>query len=474
MNLSQEFHEHLQAGRVSAAISLVVGQLVELKIVTKANSGKLQTTVDLLSGEITSTVDPAFVSDKASQRLLDFHTNQITATAHVVREQLRSLQDLLQVLPTSTPVAAEPATHPTAIISSPQVSDTLPVTLPEVPPASALDAASIPENLVPEPVEPINLSQVPHPSESLAEPVVAKAPETVAPDRSKSIDQLEPIAEGASRAIEGETGEHVASEVTSDPGVADRRAIEAKLPQLPPIPPAASAAISLGTSKPVLSQPVIEQPDLIKLPEMPQTESRAAIASGLAAALAQTSAFFDPSEAATIPNKFDQALKSAGVRSADEDLHPFRPGKPDEHVVVQPVLEQPTELIRERELINLLSESDEDWDEWLLEEDNILSELSDVTKDKLPDLEASWLSDTNNETNAGKRFSTGDMARAPADWDEFMPECADLNTMASKNQANVERFRQNLVNDPQLMSELLAELDDLEEFGDGKPKPEKF
>jgi hypothetical protein len=31
-----------------------------------------------------------------------------------------------------------------------------------------------------------------------------------------------------------------------------------------------------------------------------------------------------------------------------------------------------------------------------------------------------------------------------------------------------------LVNDPQLMSELLAELDDLEEFGDGKPKPEKF
>jgi hypothetical protein len=34
----------------------------------------------------------------------------------------------------------------------------------------------------------------------------------------------------------------------------------------------------------------------------------------------------------------------------------------------------------------------------------------------------------------------------------------------------VERFRQNLVNDPQLMSELLAELDDLEEMGDPKPK----
>ncbi len=449
MNLSQEFHEHLQAGRVSAAISLVVGQLVELKITTKANSGKLQTTVDLLSGEITSTVDPAFMSDKASQRLLDFHTNQITATAHVVREQLRSLQDLSQILPTSTPVAAEPVTQPTAIISSPQVSDTLPVTLPEVPPALA--AESIPENLAPEPVELITLAQVSHPGESLAEPLVVQAPETAAPDRSKLVDQgdqLQPIAEGASK---------------------DRKAIEAKSPQLPPISPAASAAISVETSESVLSQPT-EKPDLIKLPEMPQTESRAAIASGLAAALAQTSAF-DPSEAATIPNKFDQALKSAGVRPADEELHPFRSGKPEEHVAAQPVLEQPTELIRERELINLLSESDEDWDEWLLEEDNILSELSDVTKDKLPDLEASWLSDANSETTGGNRLSVGKGARAPADWDEFIPECADLNTMASKNQANVERFRQNLVNDPQLMSELLAELDDLEEFGDGKPKP---
>jgi hypothetical protein len=459
MNLSQEFHEHLQAGRLSAAISLVVGQLVELKIVTKANSGKLQTTVDLLSGEITSTVDPAFMSDKASQRLLDFHTNQITATANVVREQLRSLQDLLQVLSPSMPVVAEPVTQPTAIISSPQVSDTLPVTLPEIPTAPALTEESIPENLAPQLITP---PQAPQPSESLAEPLVAKAPATVAPNRSKlvdqkSIDQLEPVAEVANAAITEETS----------------TAIEAKLPQLPPIPSAVSAAISVGNSEPVLSQPKIEQPDLIKLPEMPKQESRAAIASGLAAALAQTNAF-DPAEAAAIPNKFDQALKSAGVRSADEELHPFRSGKPDEHIAVQPVLEQPTELIRERELINLLSESDEDWDEWLLEEDNILSELSDVTKDKLPDLEASWLSDANSETTGSNQFSTGDMARAPADWDEFMPECADLNTMTNKNQANVERFRQNLVNDPQLMSELLAELDDLEEFGDGKPKPEKF
>jgi hypothetical protein len=417
MNLSQEFHAHLQSGQLSAAISLVVGQLVELKIVTKANSGTLQTTVDLLSGQIISTVDPAFINDKNTRQLLDFHTNQITATAHLVREQLRSLQDLLAVLspqvaesiePSSIvqPTAPEPVIpfQPAEIIFSTQASETLPLALPETVPPPTLVAESNPEN--PEPIEAITPPLVP--TIEPAEPVLAKPLETL------PVDRPEPIVE--------------------------------KLPEMPPTTSQAP-----------------KQPAVVKLP-LPKPESRAAIASSLAAAIAQTSAL-DPSEAATIPNKFDQALKSAGVRSADEDLHPFTPKNQD--AIVQPVLEQPTELIHERELIDLLGESEEDWDEWLLAEDNILSELSDVTRENLPDLEANWLSDPTDETTGSNRIPSSNIARSSVDWDEFMPECADLNT--GKNQANVERFRQNLVNDPQLMSELLAELDDLEDFGDGKP-----
>jgi hypothetical protein len=448
MNLHQEFHDHLQAGRIAAAISLVVSQLVELKITTKASSGSLNTTVDLLSGQITSVIDPAFVSDKASQKLLEFHTNQITATAHVVKEQLRSLQDLLQVLAPSTPAVNDsstsvsqaplkPAVEPlspaplTEIISSQQVSETLPVAFPEI-----LSSAKEPILEAPEPVKPVV-------------PIV----ESFEPQSSA-------VAKPPEASVAGEWPEPLI----------------AALPEIQLVQP--------------VTPELHEQP--VVFPEIPKPESRAAIASGLAAAIAQTSAF-DPAEAASIPNKFDQALKSAGVRPEAEDLHPFVPTNPiGDNVTVKPLSEKPTDIIQDKELIDLLSESDEDWDEWLLEEDNILSELSDVTKEKLPDLEASWLSDTTNEISAPSRSPMAEVADAelghqsfgrfdgtrsvtdskvsPAEWEEFMPECADLNTISGKNQANVERFRQNLVNDPQLMSELLAELDDLEQFGEGQPK----
>jgi hypothetical protein len=401
MNLNQEFHEHLQAGRTSAAIALVVGQLVELKITTKANSGRLHTTVDLLSGQITNTVDPAFFSDKASQKLLEFHTHQITATAQVVREQLRSLQDLLQVLPPPAIPATESvdllmAPVQSEIIANSQTSETLPVAL-----LTAILPLDQAEAKISIPVQALHNPPVPQPA---------------------------------------------------TPADTENLAIS---------PPAALDSL-LTPSELAPSQPenhrLVESPARVKLPDISpnnQPLTRIGIASGLAAALSNAPAL-DPSEAATIPNKFDQALKSAGVRSTnEEDLPPFGSSRQIADLIdVQPVTEQPTEHIPKQELIDLLSESEEDWDEWLLEEDNILAELSDVTKNNMPDLEAHWLSATTNTSAA--------VTSSPSDWEEFMPEYPDINHVANKNQANVERFRQNLVNDPQLMSELLAELDDLE------------
>jgi hypothetical protein len=484
MNLHQEFHEHLQAGQVTDAIALVVGQLVELKITTKANSGRLHTTVDLLSGQITSTVDPAFFSDKASQKLLEFHTNQITATAQVVREQLRSLQDLLQALtPPETakenikPNAitedkSDPALNlskqidpvnslaaaPSAIISA-QTSETLPVALTETVLTETVLTETVPAIKKPSITEKSNEILASEEPIAQPEPQVVKAPE------NPPISEPEPLV--------AKTPEHV-STIQPEPQVA-------KASENPPIPqeplvakapkhfqisePEENFDITAASAKAVKA-PVSDRSERVKLPEtLPTTkpESRAGIASGLAAALAQTSAL-DPSEAAAIPNKFDQALRSAGVRSTTaEDPHPFAAHKPvAEAITAQPVIEQPTELIPRRELIDLLRESEDDWDEWLLEEDNILSELSDVTKDKMPDFESHWLSSTTNSSVSAKS--------SPSDWEEFMPEYPEINSIASKNQANVERFRQNLVNDPQLMSELLAELDDLEEMEEGKPK----
>jgi hypothetical protein len=485
MNLNQEFHEHLQAGRLTEAISLVIGQLVELKITTKANSGRLHTTVDLLNGQITNTVDPAFFSDKSSQKLLEFHTNQITATSQVVREQLRSLQDLLQALTPSEapkenirlisiaegvsgaitegaePVNALIAAAP-AIISA-QTSETLPVALTEA---------------VPSVTEKSNQIVVPKQPISQPEPQVAKAPEPISQPEPQVAKTPEPISQP-----EPQVAKIVEHPVISQPQVVktpDYHQIsepeddfDITAADLEPFAKTAKSPVNAPVNDSFTRTSGDHEPswyenrsEHVKLPEtLPITkpESRAGIASGLAAALAQTTAL-DPSEAAAIPNKFDHALRSAGVRSTtEEDPHPFAASKSViEPIINQPVIEQPTELIPRRELIDLLRESEDDWDEWLLEEDNILSELSDVTKDKVPDLESHWLSAATNGSVSAKS--------SPSDWEEFMPEYPEVNTVASKNQANVERFRQNLVNDPQLMSELLAELDDLEEMEEGNPK----
>jgi hypothetical protein len=517
MNLNQEFHEHLQAGRLTEAISLVIGQLVELKITTKANSGRLHTTVDLLNGQITNTVDPAFFSDKSSQKLLEFHTNQITATSQVVREQLRSLQDLLQALtPPEVPrenirliaiTAGESdsvlslakqeiqlvnslATAVPAIISA-QSSETLPVDLTETVPA--IQSPSITEQsdeilASEQPIfqpEPLVATTSENPPISQPETFVVKTPENppisqelqaTKTSEKPPISQPEPLVTTPRNSPVSQPESQVAK-IVEHPAISQPAVTKAP-EQLQISEPEedddiTAADLELLSAKTAKSPTSVSEAswyknrsERVKLPEtLPITkpESRAGIASGLAAALAQTSAL-DPAEAAAIPNKFDQALRSAGVRSTtEEDPHPFAANRPVAAPIInQPAIEQPTELIPRRELIDLLRESEDDWDEWLLEEDNILSELSDVTKDKVPDLESHWLSAVTNGSVSSKS--------SPSDWEEFMPEYPEVNTVASKNQANVERFRQNLVNDPQLMSELLAELDDLEEMEEGKPK----
>jgi hypothetical protein len=391
MNSSEQFHEHLQAGRLTAAISLVVGQIVELDITTNATPGSLHTKVNLLTGQIISTVDPAFVSDKAYQRLLEFHTNQIAAASQIVREQLRSLQDLLHTIETDSLLvtSADP-------VSAPAMEPVI-VAAPNVVPALAVPT-------IESPLEPIR-AQVAH-------------PETVAP---------------APTVISG--SHDIVVKVNDPANISTSTGLVTPAIDVPPTNPSTPPAnIQLPASKPMDAAVV-----------------KTGIASGLAAAVAQAGAP-NPLDATAIPNKFDQALKSAGIRQDTEEAYPFAPNS----TVAKKPFDPAPKPLPDRELIDLLSESGDDWDEWLLEEDNILSELSEagdlMTKDKL-----------------AKQSKVGGFAgRPPAEWDEFLPE---YDAAAHKNQANVERFRQNLVNDPQLMSELLAELDNIEQLdSEGRSK----
>lgn len=97
-----------------------------------------------------------------------------------------------------------------------------------------------------------------------------------------------------------------------------------------------------------------------------------------------------------------------------------------------------------------------------------MSELSqasqEVAKDKIPDWDENWFGQP-----------SGAIGRASGqleEWEQFIPEYTDVDVATNKGQTNVERFRQNLVDDPKLMNELLAELDEIEKLNkDRHEKP---
>jgi hypothetical protein len=405
MTANSEFQASLKEGHIAEAISLVVSRLVELDIVTalpaiNGSAGKnvLSTKVNLLSGLITNEVDVEFVQNQDYEKFLNFHTAQVVATSQMVREQLQGMQSLLGFPGNSTVPTSSLPVGKAATIETPKASnDTMPVVAPAI---EMRPIAAEPPTIV---------------SHSPAEVATACPNRDLVPQASVSTADLldEPT-------LDMETPAEVDDSFT----------------------PGTPTIIQIDRDRSVDNQ-VNSQP---AQPVPPVTIS----ASAMSAAIAQAGSP-DLSEANTIPNKLDQAFRSAGVKP-EEGVHPF-----DSEPVVEKAAPVYSPASSDQDL---LKEPDEQWDEWLLEEEDILSELSQasraVTKEKIPDLNDNWFPQPTQGED-----STMD------DWEKFIPEYTEPNSTANKGQANVERFRQNLVNDPQLMNELLAELDDIEHLGEG-------
>jgi hypothetical protein len=447
MTANSEFQASLQAGKVNEAIAQVISRLVELDIVTvlpategSAGQNTLSTKVNLLTGKITNEIGAEFLQNKSYAKFLNFHTAQIDATSQMVREQLHGLQALIRAdaqanangntsgveLPPLPKLA-----KPIATIETPKAStDTMPVQAPPI---------DLP---APNPEPPVMVS-----------PVSAEATKVV-PNTALAAPEVPPV------------------EAVTLADALDKAAA----PQTPPANPSAPIVATVER----ISPSPVSEPQLPS-PAIPNPATTIVTVSAVSAAIAQAGSP-DLSEASAIPNKLDQAMRSAGVKPEVEDQqHPFdsEPVSPQvvgdglagsryrvragSSVEIQAPegLDHPSANL-DRELIDLLNDPNEQWDEWLLEEDTILSELSqvsqDATKAKIPDLEDDWFA---------QPVSRGEDSGMD-DWEKFIPEYTDPNSATNKGQANVERFRQNLVNDPQLMNELLAELDDIEHLGEGK------
>jgi hypothetical protein len=391
MTASREFQEHLQAGQITEAIALVISQLVELDVTTELAAtethppSSLSTKISLLTGQITTAIHPDLLSRESSQQILNFHTAQITATNEVVRDHLHSLRNLLQILGGAA-----------------------------VPIATKVGINSVPDPIIPIPVQVVD--RIPD------EPNIADFPIDISNDLS----------------------------------------IVSELPL--PLPPAEmaepSAPISASIDPPPVSVVDVDKAEissiadefqhienLLRNSDRPKTENGSRAWAGMAAAVAQAgSPKLD--EANTIPNKFDQVLKSAGVKEKEDAANnPFISGA---LAADEPENDQHSS-INNSDDIGLNPE----WNEWLLEEDAILAELSQVSeeviKDKIPEWDEQWLTRSDEQP-----------VTTEEDWESFIPEYVDFDAPVQQGQANVQRFRQNLVNDPQLMSELLAELDDIE------------
>ena len=83
---------------VIAKLEQALAELVTLKITTKVDAKVLQTTIDLVQGDITMAIDPWF-NDPAQKALLDLHMAREKQGADIIKQNIAALSRLTKLLP---------------------------------------------------------------------------------------------------------------------------------------------------------------------------------------------------------------------------------------------------------------------------------------------------------------------------------------------------------------------------------------
>jgi hypothetical protein len=118
MTTSDDFKEQLKAGKIVDALSLALGQAVELEITTwvsSANSDpntstqkdsptadcRIRTRINIMDGDIDNEVGSQFIGNGPYTELQQFHRAQVQEGPQMIQHNLENLQQLFSVL-TST------------------------------------------------------------------------------------------------------------------------------------------------------------------------------------------------------------------------------------------------------------------------------------------------------------------------------------------------------------------------------------
>lgn len=113
MTTSDDFKKQLKAGKIIDALTLALGEAVELEITTwvsSANDSKttveatpapesrIRTRLNIVDGDIHNEVGTQFIGDGPYTELQQFHSSQVQDAPLMIQHNLANLQQLFSVL----------------------------------------------------------------------------------------------------------------------------------------------------------------------------------------------------------------------------------------------------------------------------------------------------------------------------------------------------------------------------------------
>jgi hypothetical protein len=130
MAASDEFREHLKAGKIVEAMNLALGQAIELEITTWVSTEKsssvdtpepghyMRTRLNIVDGEVENEVGTQFIGNGPYRELREFHLAQVQGGRQIIQQNIESLQQVFTILVSTASRLPQSSNSPTALSPS--------------------------------------------------------------------------------------------------------------------------------------------------------------------------------------------------------------------------------------------------------------------------------------------------------------------------------------------------------------------
>lgn len=115
MATSDEFRRYLRDGRIAEALTLALGEAIELEITTWVSTGegsltsyntisqpspgyRMKTRINIVDGDIDNEVGAQFISSGPYSELRDFHLQQVQDGQDIIKSNIESLQQMFVLM----------------------------------------------------------------------------------------------------------------------------------------------------------------------------------------------------------------------------------------------------------------------------------------------------------------------------------------------------------------------------------------